>query len=129
MNKRGKTIMMLCLTVLLLGAYSVKAAGNNGYSTTLELTGGESWKLISSCENTPHELVTGAGFQDERTGFLSCRYTQDAGPVLCHAGRRKLLGAASRGRRVRRILQNVRLAGYDGAERMVSGRAAGRGGK
>lgn len=162
MNKRGKTIMMLCLTVLLLGAYSVKAAGNTGYSTTLELTGmekngtfylhypsgelaasiprelaasgfpaseppaegetasfpgtvfyggngkglewavvcsgpsaglcntnvllskasGESWKLISSCENTPHELVTGAGFQDERTGFLSCRYTQDAGPVI-----------------------------------------------
>lgn len=82
MNKRGKTIMMLCLTVLLLGACSVKAAGNTGYSTTLELTGGESWKLISSCENTPHEFVTGAGFRDERTGFLSCRYTQDAGPVI-----------------------------------------------
>lgn len=57
MNKRGKTIMMLCLTVLLLGAYSVKAAGNTGYSTTLELTGGESWKLISSCENTDRKSV------------------------------------------------------------------------
>ena len=58
------------------------SAGLANSNVLLSTDGGKTWNLISSAENTTHEVVTGAGFKDREHGFLCCRYTQDSGPVI-----------------------------------------------
>lgn len=56
--------------------------GHMNTNVLLSTDQGESWTLASGCQNTPHDVVTGAGFQNDRIGFLCCRYTSDHGPVI-----------------------------------------------
>ena len=44
--------------------------------------GGKNWSLVSDIHNTPHDVVTGAGFFNESLGFICCRYTNDSGPLI-----------------------------------------------
>lgn len=68
----------LCWAVVCSGP----ALGTMHSNVLISADGGETWELASSSENTPHDVVTGAGFQDREHGFLCCRYSEDSGPVI-----------------------------------------------
>ena len=78
----GRNGAGLCWAVVCSGP----SAGSANTNVLLSTDGGETWGLASSAENTPHDLMTGAGFQSKDRGFLCGRYSRDSGPVIYTTG-------------------------------------------
>ncbi|MDP4110173.1 MAG: M56 family metallopeptidase, partial [Bacillota bacterium] len=58
------------------------AMGHQENRIFMTLDGGKTWREIGNTSGTYARVVTGAGFADENTGFVSFRYDTDINPVV-----------------------------------------------